>query len=1060
MVHPLFRSAWLASQQPWLWIGGCLLGLAACGGSDPEVGDGIPTPAEKSSLPVADAAQDWETTLLVPLQAALAERRQGALRDLFLSDSQHRFPIAGAGRSVRVAGLDLRLIEAQDNSDLDAENIVRQWLAYLAGWSGERRAHWLVLDPPRSLDRDRIEVRLLARFAGRHANGSLQSLRLEFDLRLRATSDTGWRIDSVRVLRGMQGIASEARYRSIGPWVGFTSALSSTNRAGLAHTDQQGALSWAGLTVVDWNQDGFPDLLWTRHGQHTELFRNDGSSGFVPETLPLRVPQESPGSLLSVDLDNDGRAEWVGSRFLRFEGDQGFLGLYTRGAGGLWRLEERALALPVGAGERHAVVRSVTPVDIDLDGRLDLVFAMGGEGQRWNLETQRPILDARPRGQRNFLLRNVGGLRFLEAGETLGLTGSASTSQFAALDWNGDGVQDLYEANRAPWEDRLWIGGPGGSFAEPIGWFDAAQSPRLLLGDHLGASPWYDPEDRRPSLLVWGHESDAEEPGNLWLRSRAAGPAERLEAVRGLRFAGQARGAVPLDVGNRGRHDLLVYGAAGEGPTASVFVDAGRGEGAREEVAHLLGLGDLPALRAGVACDVDGDGDQDLVFATESGELLLMSDVGPSESSVRIALSPERSTAWGATVDVTAGGRTQRRLLAPIQGPSSQMEEALHFGLGSATRIERIRVRWPQGDEEVWEDLATDTHLRLVQGKARARSAPPLRWSQAPPHERALPQIGGYARLLDGRNHPLGETGQVNIVHLVAQAQPHRPLPWNTTAWPHAEELEVSLMVMDSDGWVPASDAPFQAYSLDHATLEEFVGEALEPRLPATLVFAPDGSLVRAFPLPPSETDLRAVVELARAEKGYPEVMVRNGFEALEQRRYDDALRWFGGAIESDASRLDAYLGLAHTHRYLGQIDAAVLAVFNATRVDPDFGLAHRLLGALQLSRGQGAEAMQSFRRVLDLEGDSVRTWFAMYEAATQAEDWQAGLAAIDETLAILQPEDGSAMRADALCARGKLLERLGKDREALAAYRQALAIDSGHPEALHRERTLAPRLR
>ncbi len=1063
---PLLRSLrWMRPRSRAKSIGMlCVLacGLGSCGDSqdDPPA----PTGAEIGTSGTPAGAQgdpSWEQDLYEPLQKALAQKRQGSLQDLLLPTSHHRFPIAGAGRSVHVAGMDLRLIEAEDASALDRENLLRQWFAFFAGWSGEIPAHWRILDPVRVSGEGQQRVRLLARFAGRHANGSLQSLRLEMDLFMARSEAGPWRIQAIHVLRGMQGTAAQARYRSIGPWVGLQSAQSPTNRAGLAQTDQEGALRWAGLTVTDWNQDGFPDLLWTRHGQHSELFRNDGSSGFVPDNVPLEVPQESPGFLLSVDLNQDGVPELVGTRFLRFEKDWGYLGLYARSPGGLWRLEENAIALPVGAGQRHAVVHSITPIDVDRDGRLDLAFAMGGEGQRWNLDSQRPEFDAAPRPQRNYLLRNLGGLRFQEDSEASGWTGEASTAQFTPLDWNADGYWDLYEANRAPWQDHLWLGGPGGHFAEPIAWFDAARSPHIPMGDHWGARAWTRPGERRQALLVWGRENDPLEPGNLWLQPSATGPAQRLASSAGLRYAGRPRGAVPLDVGNRGASDLLLFGEGSQGPAVSLWLQAGRGPDTFEEVAHLLGLGDLPSVRAAVACDVDGDGDQDLVFASETGELSLFADVGLSGSAARIELVPQAGSPWGATVDVTVQGRTQRRTqrrtVAPATGPSSQMETALHFGLGEASQIDRIQVLWPDGTSESWEDIRVPAHVRLVQGKTRARSAPPLRWSQAAPFQRPLPQIGGYARLLDGRNHPLGESDAVNIVHLVAQASPHRPLPWPVPSWPHAEEFEISLMVMDADGWVPPDVAEFRAYALDSSTLEAFVGEALDPKLPATFVFAPGGALVRAFPLPPSEADLRAVVELARAERGYPEVLVRNGFEALQDRRYEDALRCFGDAIESDASRLDAYLGLAHTQRYLGQVDAALLAMFNATRVDPDFGLAHRLLGSLQLSTGQGKEAMASFQRVLQLDGDSVQAWFALYEAAAQAEEWQVGLEAIDKTLATLQPSDSSALYADAHCARGKLLERLRQPAQALAAYRKALARDPAHPEALHRERTLAP---
>ena len=99
---------------------------------------------------------------------------------------------------------------------------------------------------------------------------------------------------------------------------------------------------------------------------------------------------------------------------------------------------------------------------------------------------------------------------------------------------------------------------------------------------------------------------------------------------------------------------------------------------------------------------------------------------------------------------------------------------------------------------------------------------------------------------------------------------------------------------------------------------------------------------------------------------------------------------------------------------------------------------------------------MKSFERVIELDGDSPGPWFALSEAATQAERWDAALAAVDKTLELFAPTDSSrAQHADAHCARGKILERLKRQPEAIEAYLAALRLDPEHPEALDRNRRL-----
>jgi hypothetical protein len=40
----------------------------------------------------------------------------------------------------------------------------------------------------------------------------------------------------------------------------------------------------------------------------------------------------------------------------------------------------------------------------------------------------------------------------------------------------------------------------------------------------------------------------------------------------------------------------------------------------------------------------------------------------------------------------------------------------LHFGLGDATRIDKVEVRWPNGASQVFEDVAPDRFYHLKQG--------------------------------------------------------------------------------------------------------------------------------------------------------------------------------------------------------------------------------------------------------------------------------------------------------------------------------------------------------
>jgi hypothetical protein len=75
--------------------------------------------------------------------------------------------------------------------------------------------------------------------------------------------------------------------------------------------------------------------------------------------------------------------------------------------------------------------------------------------------------------------------------------------------------------------------------------------------------------------------------------------------------------------------------------------------------------------------------------------------------------------AIGARVRCRAGGVAQWQEVRGGGSYLSQNDFRVHFGLGTAARVEQVEVRWPNGNEEIWENLPVDSFQTLKEGSGR-----------------------------------------------------------------------------------------------------------------------------------------------------------------------------------------------------------------------------------------------------------------------------------------------------------------------------------------------------
>lgn len=449
-------------------------------------------------------------------------------------------------------------------------------------------------------------------------------------------------------------------------------------RAGLANP------GWAmGVSVADFDNDGHDDLYVTCFGPN-RLYRNRGDGTFEDVTTRAGVgdPRFSTGSGWA-DYDRDGDLDLFVSNYVDFKsndlpefgkgklcqhkgvpvqcGPRGLPGaddtLYRNNGDGTFSDVSRAAGVDDAPGYYGL---GVLWMDLDDDGWPDLVVAN----------------DATP----NYAYRNNHDGTFTEGGLALGLAVSEDGVEQGSMgitsgDYDRDGRLDLFVTNFSDEYNTLYHHNADGTFTDVSRRSGTAEASMPYVG-------W------GTRFLDWDNDG--------WLD---------LFVANGHVYP-QIEGAYP---GGFYRQSKLLYRNRRDGSFALVPAAADAAVSQRR------------VSRGAAFGDFDEDGDLDIVINDLGDWPMLLRNEGGSRAGrwIRLALQGTESNrnAIGARVRVLTASLTQIDEVRSGDSYLSCSDRRLHFGLGQASRVDRVEVRWPSGKVEEWKGLKSNGLVTLVEGR-------------------------------------------------------------------------------------------------------------------------------------------------------------------------------------------------------------------------------------------------------------------------------------------------------------------------------------------------------
>jgi len=124
--------------------------------------------------------------------------------------------------------------------------------------------------------------------------------------------------------------------------------------------------------------------------------------------------------------------------------------------------------------------------------------------------------------------------------------------------------------------------------------------------------------------------------------------------------------------------------------------------------------------RSIVAGDFRNNGQLDLLLRQSGGgPVVLYENHFPRRHYLKVSLRGRSSNRLGIGARLTAvvSGQPLVREMYPLNSFRSQMPNIVHFGLGEATKVEKLTIRWPSGREQQLTNLAGDRHIVVDEGE-------------------------------------------------------------------------------------------------------------------------------------------------------------------------------------------------------------------------------------------------------------------------------------------------------------------------------------------------------
>lgn len=547
----------------------------------------------------------------------------------------------------------------------------------------------------------------------------------------------------------------------------------------------------AGVAVGDVDGDGLEDLYFTSNLGSNKLYRNRGNYRFEDITDQAGVA-DSVGwktGVTMADVNGDGRPDIYvsGVDYLTMHGRNV---LYINNGDRTFTDRTQEYGLDFAGYSTQALF-----FDYDGDGDLDMFLLNHSTHTERMIGTYAALEGRNPRAGDRLYRNDVSHFTDVSESAGVGEKGVDGYGLgVVASDFNADGCPDLYVTNDFQGNDYLYINNCNGTFTESIA-KETGHTSRFSMGvdaadfnnDGRTDIVSLDMLPEREEILKTSANAESFNIYNLRLQAgyhpqfarnnlqlnRGNGHFSEIGFQAGVSATDWSWSALFADLDNDGRKDLFITNGIYRRPNdldyinyvGNEAVQASLAQGITEtnlallkrmpqiplsnyafrnngnltftDVAGAWGLAQPGFANGAAYVDLNNSGALDLVVNNINGPAAIYRNkartrVGNSYLGVVLRGSGGNTAGIGAKVMIRAGGVTQLLEQQPTRGFESSVDPRLHFGLGTATRIDSLTVVWPDRRFQLLTNVATNQMLTLRQDSASGKYLYPDQASVTP----------------------------------------------------------------------------------------------------------------------------------------------------------------------------------------------------------------------------------------------------------------------------------------------------------------------------------------